>query len=202
MGLFSRNQQEDNETELLDSPGLPNSQDLNGEYFEPEAPLVAAPAPKPVRPSLSYGIEDAIGLMRKLPKDNKEVVVSVVKQTLESTNISIDDIIADATDKEERLLNKNAQLEKEIKDLQAQIAARNKQISELLADHKETVGVREQLQLANQLSRPEQPVTARKAAPQAQASAGASAATQPPRAPKAAAPAPAAEDPENPSLPH
>ncbi|MBB3168493.1 hypothetical protein [Simiduia aestuariiviva] len=157
MGLFSRSQPEDNENDLLDSPGLPTSQDLNNDFFEPETTAAASPAPKVAKRNLSYGIEDAIGLMRKLPKDNAEVVVSVVKQTLESTNISIDDIIADATDKEERLLNKNTQLEKEIKELQAQIAARNKHISQLLADHKETVSVREQLQLANKLTAPKKP---------------------------------------------
>jgi predicted phage tail protein len=152
MGLFSRNQQEDSDNELLDSPGLPTSQDLNDEYFEPDGDILpVAAAPKPAKRALSYGIEDAIGLMRKLPRENTDVVVSVVKQTLESTQISIDDIIADATDKEERLLNKNTQLEREIKDLQAEIATRNKQIADLLADHKETVTVREQLQLANKL---------------------------------------------------
>lgn len=203
MGLFSRSQQEDTETELLDSPGLPNSQDLNGEFFEPEEPLVAKPAPKSVKPNLSYGIEDAIGLMRKLPKDNKEVVVSVVKQTLESTNISIDDIIADATDKEERLLNKNAQLEKEIKDLQAQIAARNKQIAELLADHKETVGVREQLQLANQLSSPKQAAPARKPAPSATQAAPQSTSARPATAAtKVTAPKAAGDEGDNSPLAH
>ena len=168
MGLFSRNQQEDNENDLLESPGLPTSQDLNDDYFEPDEDIIpVAAAPKASRRALSYGIEDAIGLMRKLPKDNTDVVVSVVKQTLESTQISIDDIIADATDKEERLLNKNAQLEREIKDLQAEIASRNKQISELLADHKETVTVREQLQLANKLEERKAPA-AKKVVPAAE----------------------------------
>jgi len=157
MGLFSRNNNDDTSSELLESAGLPSSLDLNEDYFEPELPAKTQAAVKPSRKAVSYGIEDAISLMRKLPSDNMEVVVSVVKQTLESTQISVDDIIADANDKEERLLNKNTQLEKEIQDLQQQIATRNKQITELLEDHKETVSVRERLQLANDLKEKSQP---------------------------------------------
>ena len=152
MGLFSRNNNDDTSGELLDSAGLPNSLDLNADYFEPDTPAQIKTNPSPVRKAISYGIEDAISLMRKLPSDNMEVVVSVVKQTLESTQISVDDIITDASDKEERLLNHNSQLEKEIKDLEQEIASRNKQIKELLLDHKETVSVRERLQLANALN--------------------------------------------------
>lgn len=157
MGLFSRNNNDDTSGELLDSPGLPSSLDLNEDYFEPELPVTTKAEVKPARKAISYGIEDAISLMRKLPSDNMEVVVSVVKQTLESTQISVDDIIADANDKEERLLNRNTQLEKEIQDLQQQIATRNKQITDLLEDHKETVSVRERLQLANDLKERSQP---------------------------------------------
>lgn len=152
MGLFSRNNNDDTSGELLDSAGLPNSLDLNTDYFEPDTPTLTKASPNASRKAISYGIEDAISLMRKLPSDNMEVVVSVVKQTLESTQISVDDIITDANDKEERLLARNSQLEKEIKDLEQEIASRNKQIKDLLLDHKETVTVRERLQLANALN--------------------------------------------------
>lgn len=165
MGLFSRKDDSDASSELLESPGLPNSLDLQENYFEPDLearPIIQAKSP---RRSVTYGIEDAINLMRKLPSDNLEVVVSVVKQTLESTQISVDDIIADANDKEERLLSKNTQLEKEIQELQHQISSRNQQIAKLLEDHKETVVVRERLQLANQLNERATPAkTAAKAA--------------------------------------
>lgn len=166
MGLFSRTSQPNDTSELLDNDALPSSADLTEDYFEPE-PLVPQAKATPRR-NLSYGIEDAISLMRKLPADNMEVVVSVVKQTLESTNINVDDIIADANDKEDRLLKKNTQLEKEIKDLQQQIADRNKQIASLLEDHKETVSVRERLQLANEIDARSRPkAVKRPAAPTA-----------------------------------
>lgn len=180
MGLFSRKAEEEESTNLFDSDELPNSGDLDRKLFEPENEPVVAASPKvaPKR-SLTYGIQDAIDLMRKLPADNKEIVVSVVKQTLESTHISVEDIIADATDKESRLLNKNAQLETEIKQLQQQIADRKSQIAALLDDHKETVSVRERLELAINLDKP-------KPAPRpAAANPGTTAAAPKPAAPEA-----------------
>lgn len=176
MGLFSRTSQPNENSELLDDGALPNSADLAGNYFEPE-PLAPQPKATPRR-NLSYGIEDAISLMRKLPSDNMEVVVAVVKQTLESTNINVDDIIADANDKEDRLLKKNTQLENEIKDLQQQIADRNKQIAGLLEDHKETVSVRERLQLANELDARTRPKPAKRPAAPVTAAPDADAASQ------------------------
>lgn len=154
MGLFSRKAEKDEPTNLFEGDELPTSGDLGSPLFEPEQePVVAVNQPVPKR-SLAYGIEDAIALMRKLPAENREIVVAVVKQTLESTQISVEDIIADATDKEARLLDKNAQLESEIKQLQQQIADRKAQIAALLEDHKETVSVRERLELAMSLDQP------------------------------------------------
>lgn len=157
MGFFSRTSATDTENELLENAGLPSSEDLNEAYFDKgDTSIEVAPLNPPTAPS--YGIEDAIALMRTLPAENTEVVVAVVKQTLESTRINVDDIIKDAKNKEARLLNKNAQLEKEIRQLEQQIAKRNQQISALLADHKETVSVRERLQLANKPSLNKAPV--------------------------------------------
>src|SRR5690242_165842 len=64
-----------------------------------------APAPAPVeeeRPN--YGIENAIQLMRALPVDqNVELVVAVIKGTLESLKVKVSDIIDDANRKEKDL---------------------------------------------------------------------------------------------------
>ncbi|MGQ9425897.1 hypothetical protein ACXYTJ_05160 [Gilvimarinus sp. F26214L] len=95
-----------------------------------------------------YGIEDAIRLMQSLPIENSEVVVTVVTRTLESTNISVDDIVQDALAKEDRIREEHRQLEEEIRCFQEEIAQRTELISELLQDLKQTVEVRERLQMA------------------------------------------------------
>ena len=47
---------------------------------------------------MAYGIQDAILLMRTLPVDESvELVVSVIKKTLESRQVGVPDLIEDAT---------------------------------------------------------------------------------------------------------
>src|SRR6266478_1985249 len=85
---------------------------------EPEPAVVAKPAPAPApaaaapaKPAASapaatkeqhpdYGINKAIELMRLLPDENVELIVRVVKTTLESTNINVASIVKDATRKQ------------------------------------------------------------------------------------------------------
>jgi hypothetical protein len=154
MGLFSRTNHNDPENEQFDEVDLPGSTDLNTDPFiDEDAPLDldlgAEPESKPAR--LSYGIEQAIRLMKSLPRDNNEVVVTVVKKTLESTDIQVQDIIADAGAKEERLRAQHKQLEAEIKRFQEEISQRNQTIADLLQELKETSDVRQRLELAVKL---------------------------------------------------
>ena len=156
MGLFSRTNNGANGQDDFDEIDLPTSNDLKGGMFTSEESNVAPPSPAPARraaPAIkgTYGIEDAIKLMRSLPRDNNEVVVTVVKKTLESTSIKVNDIVSDANQKEARIRNQHKTLEEEIKELQDQIAQRNQQISDLLHDLKETTDVRQRLQLAMEL---------------------------------------------------
>lgn len=156
MGLFSRSGPDDNQNnDDFKDIELPNSKDLNEPVFSAPEPSINLPKS---RPSLKagYGIEDAIELMRGLPRDNNEVVVTVVKKTLESTNISVQDIIDDADAKETRIRENHKKLEEEIKQFQSQIAQRNQQITELLDDLKVTTDVRERMQLALQLDKSKQ----------------------------------------------
>jgi uncharacterized protein YoxC len=151
MGLFSRNHG-GSENEHFDETDLPGSDDLStdpfiGEDASPDLEFDSDPAP--ARPS--YGIEQAVRLMKSLPRDNNEVVVMVVKKTLESTDIQVQDIIEDATAKEERLRTQQKQLEAEIKRFQEEISQRSQKISELLQDLKETCDVRQRLELAVRL---------------------------------------------------
>ncbi|WP_455211084.1 hypothetical protein [Kaarinaea lacus] len=90
----------------------------------------------------SYGIEDAIALMRKLPNVNSEITITVVKKTLESANIQVEQIISDAARKESQIENRTEQLSKEISELQDRIARLNDEINELTADLKETSKVK------------------------------------------------------------
>jgi hypothetical protein len=115
-------------------------------------PAAAAPAPPPEPEAPDYGINRAIELMRLLPSDNIELVVKVVKTTLDSVNVKIATIIKDGTRKQQDIEGRITVLKKEIVDLEAEIATRKKEISALEADHKETTTVKERLILAEKMS--------------------------------------------------
>src|SRR5262249_4806975 len=98
--------QKDEEAGYFDSPT---------ETVSLNAPPPKMPPPPPVREeppaSVDYGINAAIQLMRSLPVDqNPELVVTVIKTTLESLRVKVPDIIADAT-------RKQADLEKRVDTL-------------------------------------------------------------------------------------
>lgn len=107
--------------------------------------------------TFSYGIEHAIQLMRELPKGELEVVVTVVKKTLESMSVTVTDIIQDAEFREQEIRQKSDQLEQEIVDLESQISDRKIQICELNEQAKETSMVKNHLKLAEQLDKKNAP---------------------------------------------
>jgi hypothetical protein len=108
-------------------------------------------------PRPHYGIEQAITLMRALPVDqNPELVVAVIKTTLESLKVKVADIIHDADRKTKDLEERVANLKRAIADFEKEIETRKEEISRLEADHKETTGVRARLELAEKAQR--QPV--------------------------------------------
>lgn len=114
----------------------------------------------------SYGIQNAIELMRQLPSDNVPLVVDVVKKTLESLNVDIGSIIDDATRKHARIDDRVSNLEAEIHEFEDEIAARKQEIQALTADRDETKTVKERLELAQQrtsgstpTARPSEPTT-------------------------------------------
>lgn len=163
MGLFSRNDDKSNDN-YMDEVKLPGKSDIDDIFLEPDdedddlslpSSLGNTDSTKPTNvKSGKYDIEDAISLMRDLPRDTPEIVVTVVKKTLESTKIHVSDIISDAQAKEERLRAQNNKLEDEIAKLETQIADRKNQISNLMDDLKETSEVKELLQLAEKLNKP------------------------------------------------
>src|SRR5262245_49920883 len=78
-------------------------------------------ADQPPADAGDYGIDKAIELMRKLPGENVELVVRVVKTTLESMQISVSAIVRDAKSKEARLGGRVDTLRKEIAELESEI---------------------------------------------------------------------------------
>ncbi len=151
MGIFDKKSSKRN-TEDFDSPI--EQVDLSAAPPTPppvEAPPVAEEPPEPA--PQEYGIEQAIALMRTLPDDSVELVVRVVKHTLESTDIHIPTIIEDASRKQKRIDDRVALLKEEIRDLEAEIAKRTEEIGTLEEDHKETSMVKERLELAEKLDK-------------------------------------------------
>ncbi len=118
---------------------------------EPEPPVQAAPS-NAARPA--YGIGDAINLMRSLPQDlqTTDIVVQVIKRTLESAKIDVSAIIADATHKEDTIEKRIRELQEQIENFQREIQTRSGEIQRLQADLEETSRVKERLVMAEKLT--------------------------------------------------
>jgi hypothetical protein len=155
-------------------------------------------------PATRYGIDDAVALMRTLPSENIELVVQVVKHTLESARIDIGTIIQDATAKQERTESRIAVLRNAIEELDREIDTRQAEIAQLESDNHETTRVKERLVLAERLSQgarldtvvdaPTSPVRARDAAPSV-APPRPKSSTTPPPTPGSPNPTPAGDNP-------
>lgn len=102
--------------------------------------------------SPDFGINSAIQLMRSLPVDqNPELVVTVIKTTLESLRVKVADIIADAGRKQADLERRVETLTKEITDYEKEIQQRRDEIARLETDHAETTNVKGRLELAEKM---------------------------------------------------
>lgn len=139
MGIFKKGK-DDFDLETATSNNFKDSAPPESTFSQPPA-APSATVSKPA-PSQSYGIEDAIELMRKLPNVNSDITITVVKKTLESANIQVSQIISDAERKENQIENRTSQLTQEINELEERIARLNGEITELTADLKETSKVK------------------------------------------------------------
>jgi hypothetical protein len=111
------------------------------------------PALPPQRTTPRYGIDDAIKLMRTLPVDeNVDLVVRVIKRTLESLSVRVPDILEDAQKRQESLRSKIAEHHGAIMQLERDIEGRRQEIARLDDELAETTTVRERLQLAEATS--------------------------------------------------
>ncbi len=96
-----------------------------------------------------YGIAEAVQLMRTLPVDqNVELVVRVIRNTLESMNVQVPAIIEDAEARERGLKDRMDTLNVEIADFTREIEKRRQEIAAVEADLSETTTVKERLLLA------------------------------------------------------
>lgn len=150
MGLFDRKRPEEEDIAPQPAPAKPAA--APAKEAAPKKVAVAKPAVQPAAEPAkpTYGIQNAIELMRQLPSDNVPLVVEVVKKTLESLHVDIGSIIADAERKRARIDDRVVNLQAEIDDFEEEIAARKDEIEALTADRDETKTVKERLELALQ----------------------------------------------------
>lgn len=114
--------------------------------FAPAAPAIP---PKPAPPR--YGIDAAIALMRALPMDeDPELVLRVVRKTLRSTGVSVEELIENARTREGALSESIAEDRRVIDQLERDIAGRRTHIESVAKQLTETTSVRERLQEAVQ----------------------------------------------------
>jgi chromosome segregation ATPase len=144
MGIFSRK----NETPFTNREG--SSMDFDDQqFYEQDVAISNTQSPSQSRQSTNpkrrhgYSIEDAIKLMRELPADQRQMVVSIVERTLSSARINVKDIVDDASRKLSRLDTRSKQLAKEIAELEAGIAQRRSEIQKIDADVNETETVKQ-----------------------------------------------------------
>lgn len=117
----------------------------------PPPPPPVATGEHPQASPVTFGIDDAVQLVRQLPTRNPELVMQVVKKTLESVRVDVSQIIDGATKKENRIEERIGSLRREIDQLEAQVAANRKEILALEAEEKEVSGVKERLLQAQKL---------------------------------------------------
>ncbi len=136
---------------LVPEPKAPSSLTKKAPEPEPEPEPEEEEEDDYVAPA--FGIDKAIELMRTLPPDNVELVVQVVKLTLESTRVAIPAIIDDATRRQDQIQSRIGILKEEIANFEKQIASRREEISGLEEDFAETSTVKDRLQLAEKLTK-------------------------------------------------
>jgi len=126
MALFGKSRNQDNDAEENFSDYVDSLLDSQ------EAASAKGQALRP-----TYTIDQAIELMRKMPKDNQDLVVAVVRDTLQSANIDVAAIIHDAEQKSSSLnhdvsdlKDKISALREDIKDMEQQIQQAEKDLSE------------------------------------------------------------------------
>jgi hypothetical protein len=98
-------------------------------------------------PGRPYGVAELIRLLKTIPVDqHPDLVVRVVKTTLESVGVHSSHVIEDALAHESAINDRIAILEGEIDGLSVEIQARKEQIAQLRIELSETTYAKERLQ--------------------------------------------------------
>jgi hypothetical protein len=115
---------------------------------KPEPPVVAQPRPAPpAKPR--FGIDEAISLFKTLPVDqNTSLVVLVIKNTLASLDVDVQQVIADGSQKQERLRAQITDLRASIAELERQADIHRAEIATVEVDLAETTAAKDRLELA------------------------------------------------------
>jgi hypothetical protein len=103
--------------------------------------------------SAAYGIGDVIRLLRTLPLDQHgDLVVRVIKNTLESLKVHVSDLVQDATKRQQELSQRIGTLNAKMLELTKAIDTHREEVSRLEADLAETTDAKERLQHADQVA--------------------------------------------------
>jgi hypothetical protein len=124
---------------------------LFGKKTEPTPPMypVSPGAEEPTGQSRGYGVTDLIRLLKTIPVDqHPDLVVRVVKTTLESVGVQSSQVIDDAVRQEAAIGDRIAGFEREIEALMTQIQDRKDRIAALQVELSETTYAKERLQSA------------------------------------------------------
>ena len=117
----------------------------------------ASPAPA----DRNFGIHDVIRLMRSLPVDeHPELVVLVMKSTLESMHVSVEDIIEDSRQHESLLEAQACEVQDSIDELKRKLDAQQAQLAEVQGEMAEIRTAKERLLLTDGYSTAAPPVPA------------------------------------------
>lgn len=137
--------------------GLPAPEELHF-GFTPTSPdaggghstVSEQPRPMKTRSTIKYGIDEAMKLVRGLPKKHLDdaVVASIIKQTLASVDVYLSDIIEDAGRKEAEIGEESHRIEDDIAELTAKMRALKQELVVLQGQLDETVAVRNFLRKA------------------------------------------------------
>lgn len=99
-----------------------------------------------------YGIQETIKLLRAMPKGDQDIVLMVVKKTLESMDVRVADIIRDAEIKEKGFNQLLSTLRAEVTDYQSKVKTKQQEIITLEVVLKETTAVKNRLMYVENLS--------------------------------------------------
>jgi hypothetical protein len=159
MAIFQKKRLEDEVAVLPRPAAIPQAVTVSQAPVPAHRTAPPSPAPMMSSPPGTYGIEQLMRLMRELPSGNMELVVRVLKKTLESVSISVPGLIQDAARRESELEEKMSGHRRAIAALEEEIASKKRSIEELEGAYKEVMVVKERLNLALTLDHQQVTVT-------------------------------------------